>query len=414
MRHFYKVALFSGVILAFAATATAENRPEQSAPGLDLVTEARQTYIFTLSSDTSPGDVGRIARQAASVGGGQLRHLYSGALKGFSLKVSDAGLVAIEEEIPEIAGVHRNKIFSVAEKPPGTPGKGPGSSSGEEETAGSQTIPWGIERVVGQDGLGNVDIRSCGNNGADCPTVWILDTGVEGDNPDLNVDAGQSKNCVIGGGRRGKNTWEDEHGHGTHVAGTIAAIDNSIDVVGVAAGALVVSVRVLDRRGYGYTDEVICGLQHVIDNGLEGDVANMSLGGSVDSALDNAVKTAAGAGILFSLAAGNDSDHANYHSPARANHANIYTVSAIDSSNTFAWFSNYGNPPIEFAAPGVSVLSLSRGGGTTTKSGTSMAAPHVAGLLLLTGGVVKCDGNASGDPDGNPDPIAHLKPGSCP
>lgn len=156
---------------------------------------------------------------------------------------------------------------------------------------------------------------------------------------------------------------------------------------------------------------MICGIDWVVANGSAGDVANMSLTGPVDPALDTAVYNAAqSAGILFSLAAGNNGIHANNRSPARINHAKVHTVSAIGSGDAFASFSNYGNPPVEVAAPGVGVLSLKRGGGTTTKSGTSMAAPHVAGLLSLQS--LGCDGTANGDPDGNPDGIAHLS-GSC-
>jgi Subtilase family len=93
------------------------------------------------------------------------------------------------------------------------------------------------------------------------------------------------------------------------------------------------------------------------------------------------------------------------HQPARTT-LNIFTVSAIDSNDGFAWFSNYGNPPVYCAAPGVSVLSTKKGGGTTTMSGTSMAAPHVAGLLLF--GALRYDGSVVGDPDGTPDPICHF------
>ena len=121
--------------------------------------------------------------------------------------------------------------------------------------------------------------------------------------------------------------------------------------------------------------------------------------------LDTAVRNAASAGVLFSLAAGNESDDANNHSPARANGANIYTVSAIGTTDVFASFSNYGNPPVDYAAPGVSITSCYKGGGYATMSGTSMAAPHVAGILLL--GPVVANGTASGDPDGNLVPIAH-------
>lgn len=107
------------------------------------------------------------------------------------------------------------------------------------------------------------------------------------------------------------------------------------------------------------------------------------------------------------MAAGNESDNANNHSPARANGINLYTVSACDINDNWAYFSNYGNPPIDFCAPGVSIYSTYKGDSYTTMSGTSMAAPHVCGLLLLTNGNVKTDGYVNGDPDGNPDPIAH-------
>jgi len=130
----------------------------------------------------------------------------------------------------------------------------------------------------------------------------------------------------------------------------------------------------------------------------------MSLGGPVSAALDAAV-VAASAKVKFSLAAGNESDNANNHSPARVNGTNISTISAMGEGDLWASFSNYGNPPVDFAAPGLYIESLKNGGGTVVYSGTSMAAPHVAGLLLL--GTVKTSGIVINDPDGNPDPIAH-------
>jgi subtilisin family serine protease len=272
----------------------------------------------------------------------------------------------------------------VALAPPcGTPNGGP--CPPDDPDGGSQTTPWGVARVGGP---------IAGATG----TAWVIDTGVDLDHPDLNVDAGRSVNFVP----RGKGSADDGNGHGTHVAGTIAAIDNGIDVVGVAPGAEVVSVRVLDNSGSGAYSWIIAGVDHVARNGRNGDVANMSLGGPPSQALDDAVRAAAGS-VKFTLAAGNSGDDASDYSPARVNGANIYTISAIASSNCLASFSNWGNPPVDFAEPGVGILSTKRGGGTTTLSGTSMAAPHAAGLLLVGG--IRSGGSACNDPDGNADTI---------
>ncbi len=258
----------------------------------------------------------------------------------------------------------------------------------------SQTTPWGITRI---GGAGNGSFSVIGKR------AWIIDTGIDLTHSDLTVDVSRSKTFITSG--QDSRTANDLHGHGTHVAGIIAAKNNTSGVVGVAAGATVVAIKVLNSSGSGTTSGVVAGVDWVRTHAASGDVANMSLGGSVSTSIDNAVTAAANAGIKFAIAAGNSSTSATTSSPARVNGTRIFTVSAINSSNVFASFSNYGNPPIDYAAPGVSVQSLYKNGGMATMSGTSMASPHVAGILLL--GNIATSGTATSDPDGNPDPIAH-------
>ncbi|MDC0887045.1 S8 family serine peptidase [Altererythrobacter sp.] len=223
-----------------------------------------------------------------------------------------------------------------------------------------------------------------------------MDSGVDLDHADLNVNVSLSANFT-----REKNA-DDGNGHGTHVAGTIAAINNAIGVVGVAPGTQVIGIKVLGRRGSGSNSGVIAGVDYAASIAGPGDVANMSLGGGFSQALNDAV-IAASASLPFALAAGNESTDANTKSPASANGPNIYTISAFSQGDRWASFSNYGNPPIDWAEPGVAVLSTYKDGGYATLSGTSMASPHAAGLLLL--GAIRSDGTVIGDPDGNADRI---------
>ncbi|WP_053991753.1 S8 family serine peptidase [Mangrovimonas sp. TPBH4] len=306
------------------------------------------------------------------------------AVKGFTANLSETQLQNLQSD-PRVLRIEQNYTISISPYK-GKPDKGGGSGS-----TNSQQIPYGTTRVGG-------------GSSASSHTAWIIDSGIDLDHPDLNVDAARSVSFLSGGG--GASSPNDQNGHGTHVAGTIAAIDNSIGSVGVAPGTTVVAVRVLDRRGSGSLSGVIAGVDYVAAEGVEGDVANMSLGGGISLTLDNAVINAAQSGVKFVLAAGNESNSANSHSPARANGANIYTISAMDSNDYWAYFSNYGNPPVDYCAPGVGVYSTWKNGDYNTISGTSMAAPHAAGVLLL--GTPSGDGTVDGDPDGNADAIIHL------
>ncbi|WP_051891278.1 S8 family serine peptidase [Chryseobacterium sp. JM1] len=240
-----------------------------------------------------------------------------------------------------------------------------------EETVASKAVtgqetPWGITRIGGA------------GNGAG-KTAWVIDTGIDLDHPDLNVDTQRSISFA------GDNNPDDGNGHGTHVAGTIAAINNDIGVVGVAAGAKVVALKVLNNNGEGDFSWSVSALDYVYANASVNDVVNMSLGPKAPyrhTATDNALLKVAQKGIKVAVAAGNSYDNANLYSPAAVNHANIYTISAIAPGDFWAYFSNYGTC-VDYAAPGYNVKSTWPNGGYNTVSGTSMASPHAAGVLLL-------------------------------
>jgi subtilisin family serine protease len=254
-------------------------------------------------------------------------------------------------------------------------------------TSTSQSIPWGITRVGG-------GATYTGTNSA-----WVIDSGILLSHPDLNVDLVRGISFVTG-----VTSPNDDNGHGTHVAGTIAAINNSFGVVGVAAGAKVVPVKVMDSSGSGTTSSVLAGINYVMSNGKAGDVVNMSIGAGISPTIDDAVLKAS-AVLKFAIAAGNESDYAYNYSPGRVNGPNVYTVSAMGSNSSWAYFSNFGNTTVDYCAPGMTILSTYKNGSYIAISGTSMAAPHVAGLLLL--GSITTSGYVTNDPDGTPDRIAH-------
>jgi subtilisin family serine protease len=306
----------------------------------------------------------------------QIDQVYGSAISGFSAELTELQVNALLKD-KRVAYVEPDRWIVLDYKVEQT-----------SDAAKGQTIPWGITRIGGA-------VNYTGSN-----VAWIIDTGIDLDHPDLNVNVAKSKNFVSK-----TRTPDDDNGHGSHVAGTVAAKNNDIGVIGVAAGAPVVAVKVLDRKGSGAYSTIISGVNYVASAGVAGDVANMSLGGPTYQALDDAVLAASNKGIKFCLAAGNESADANNSSPARVNGTNIYTISAMDNADKFATFSNYGNPPIDYCAPGVSIYSTYKSGNYATLSGTSMASPHACGVVLL--GAPKTDGYVLNDPDGKPDPIIH-------
>ena len=335
-------------------------------------------YLITFRDEVANGsDVGGLSERMAAGYGLRLMSVRHAAARGFTAYVPQAALLRLAED-PRVLILEPDGAVQL--DLPFEGAAGPGS--------GGQQTSYGLARVGGSfDGTGK--------------TAWIIDTGIDLDHPDLNTTRACHRNFVTKGADQ---TGNDGNGHGTHVAGIVAAKNNGIGTVGVAANAFVCAVRVLDNAGSGAWSWIVNGVNYVAANGASGEVANMSLGGSgTNATLEKAVQDAS-ARVKFALAAGNNGANANNFTPARTNGANIYTVSAVGSNDCMPSWSNYGNPPVDYAAPGVGILSTYKGGGTKSLSGTSMASPHVAGILL--GGSIRANGQACNDPDGNPDPIA--------
>ncbi|WP_101605797.1 S8 family peptidase [Amycolatopsis sp. BJA-103] len=282
--------------------------------------------------------------------GTTLSRTYGSALNGFSIKADEAAAKRLAAD-PQVAYVVQNKTFKISETQDNPPS-------------------WGLDRVDQADLP--LDNKYTYPTKADNVTAYVIDTGVRGSHKDFGDRATGGKDFVDN-----DDTPNDEHGHGTHVAGTIGGTDH-----GLAKGAKIVGVRVLDANGSGTTEGVVAGVDWVAANAKGPSVANMSLGGGADDALDEAVKGAIGKGVTFALAAGNESSDAGTTSPARVKEA--ITVAASDKTDKQASFSNYGSV-VDLYAPGVDITS-SWGTGddaTNTISGTSMAAPHVAGAAAL-------------------------------
>ena len=345
-------------------------------------------YICTFSSRVSPSSVEQETAKAVGPELGQVLHTYKWAVRGFAVRLpaspsERSAAVRLRSHNPNIKacehdGITRAALFF------GRPGGGGGSS---------QTVPWGVTRVGG-----------AGNAAASTARAWIIDSGIDLTHPDLNVDAADGASFLSG-----VTSLNDTYGHGTHVAGIIGAKNNTTGVVGVAAGARVVPVRVLDGTGTGPDSGVIAAIDYVASKAFPGDVANLSLiADAVSTTMDTAVQNLGAKGVYVTIAAGNNSANAANYSPGRASGGNVYTVSAFASGDTWASFSNYG-PVVGYGEPGVNVRSTYKGGTYATLSGTSMAAPHLAGILLLMGPppqpAIHQNGSVAGDPDGNPDPI---------
>jgi len=324
------------------------------------------------------GDHGRpevraAAEHLASLHGFSLGHVYSHAIEGFSAHLNDWQLAVLSADA-RVAYIEADLPMSVMGVPsPGVRAKPTNPGGGGSTEPAAQELPWGIARV-GADSSST--LAGDGSGSVAGVRAYIIDTGIDTSHADLyvvehvNFAGGPNKDC---------------HGHGTHVAGTVGAIDNTRDVVGVAPDIELVGVKVLGCGGTGSTSGVLRGVDWVTANAVLPAVANMSLGGGASAALDEAVLNSAAAGIFYAVAAGNDGGDACLGSPARAGAGSdngVMTTAATGSADQEASFSNYGDC-VDIWAPGVGVLSTKKGGGTTTYSGTSMASPHAAGGAAL-------------------------------
>ncbi|MEX2467699.1 MAG: S8 family peptidase, partial [Gemmatimonadota bacterium] len=363
-------------MLAMLALASCQDAPTPVGPDLDPQMSsgsAQDRYIVVFQQGT-PG-VPALARQLAAAHGSAPTFVYETALLGFAAPLPAAAAAALAQH-PAVSYVEPDL----------------------ERGLFAQAVPTGIRRIFADENAG-ITIDGTDDFRVDVD-VAIIDTGIDFEHPDLNVVGGV--NCS--GGSPFKSSCssggDDDHYHGTHVAGTVAALDNGIGVVGVAPGARLWAVKVLNSQGSGYASWIVAGIDWVAANSATLEVANMSLGGSGFSQAEyDAIQGAVDRGVAFAVAAGNsDADAADF-SPAGFD--NVLTVSALadfdgepggagastcrsDQDDTLADFSNWG-AAVQVAAPGVCILSTYpiEQGEYGTISGTSMASPHAAGALAL-------------------------------
>lgn len=248
-----------------------------------------------------------------------------------------------------------------------------------------ESLSWGVDRV-------DAELVWPSGNTAQLIKVGIIDTGISDTHPDLLANVKGGVNTI-----NPRKSWNDDNGHGSHVAGTVAGIDNDIGVIGVGPAIDLYAIKALDRNGSGFLSDVIEGIQWGVANGMR--ILNMSLGTASNiQSFEEAVKAAKMAGVTLVVAAGNSGSAVDY--PAA--YQEVIAVSATDQNNVIASFSSRG-PEVDLAAPGVSILSTYKGAFYATMSGTSMAAPHVTGaaaLVMNTAvGASDVNGNGKWDPD---------------
>ncbi|MFD5698065.1 S8 family peptidase [Streptomyces lasiicapitis] len=333
---FVTAAALTAVPAAAHATPTANDGP-------------RHGYIVTLAPGTKATSAE--GRDLAERYGASIDRTYTAALNGFAVR-ADAGQARRLAADPAVAGVVADVRVRTGARQQNPPS-------------------WGLDRVD-QKRLPLDKSYTAPRRAGAGVTVYIIDTGVRTSHKDFGGRAKSGRDFV-----QNDAVAQDGHGHGTHVAGTVAG-----SKYGVAKKAKIVAVRVLDNEGSGTTAQVLAGIDWVTRHARKPAVANLSLGGPPNTQLDAAVRASIASGVTYTVAAGNEAESASLSSPARVKQA--ITVGATGRRDARAPFSNWG-PALDVFAPGVSIRSASIRNNTAAalSSGTSMAAPHVAGAAAL-------------------------------
>ncbi|WP_234323517.1 S8 family peptidase [Streptomyces sp. NRRL F-2580] len=372
------VPLLPAAVALLAAATTAAALPTHPAASASAESPVAP-YVVVLKDTSSRAPTRALAAEAAD-SGDEVGPVYEAALNGFAVRTTAARAAALAAD-PRVASVEPDAEFHTSATTPGATTTGTTTTTATADTPaapGAQpqsqaSAPWPLDRIdqreLPLDGSYTYSTRAEG------VTVYIVDTGINTLHQEFGGRARFGYNAVFLGSSR------DCNGHGTHVAATVGG-----ETYGVAKGVSLVGVKVADCRGSGSLSAILKGLDWVVKDAAKAPrtpaVANMSMGGTPSHALDAAVIRAVASGITFTVAAGNDGKDACVGSPARVPQA--ITVGATDAADRRAPFSSHG-PCVDLSAPGVGVTSAWKDSATATAraSGTSMAAPHVAGVAAL-------------------------------
>ncbi|MGW1772669.1 S8 family peptidase [Streptomyces sp. NPDC002104] len=344
------VALASALALGVDTGASAATPPEGEVLYAGAPGAVADSYLVLLDPARAASRTDR-ARSVVERFGGTVGRTYDAAVNGFSVRMTERQARRLAAD-PAVTTVAQNRTLHLDTTQPAPPS-------------------WGLDRIDQRRQPLNDKYTYASSAGVGV-TAYVIDTGVNIAHKDFGGRARYGYDAIDG-----DNVAEDEHGHGTHVAGTVAGT-----TFGVAKRAKVVAVRVLDATGSGTTEQVVAGIDWVTSHAVKPAVANMSLGGDPDSVLDAAVRGSIASGITYAVAAGNQDKDASTHSPARVSQA--ITVGALSAHDARSSYSNYGSL-VDLFAPGDNITSAVWWDDewSTQMSGTSMASPHVAGAAAI-------------------------------